>query len=102
MLQIIYGKEYSYVLEIKIDENDIKIGEELLSIDFIYEDIFNNNIINTNLKYKYELKSLNYVKANEEYIRSKVYSILEEVMKLNEMEQKSKVKNFIKSNKKLA
>ncbi len=105
LLQIIYGKEYSFVLEIKIDENDIKIGEELLSIDFIYEDIFNNNIINTNLKYKYELKSLNYVKANEEYIRSKVYSILEEVMKLNEIEQKSKAKillnqirNWLKEN----
>ena len=105
LLQIIYGKEYSFVLEIKIDENDIKIGEELLSIDFIYEDIFNNNIINTNFKYKYELKSLDYIKANEEYICSKVYSILEEVMKLNEKGQKCKAKillnqmrNWLKNN----
>ena len=57
LLQIIYGKEYSFVLEIKIDENDIKIGEELLSIDFIYEDIFNNNIINTMKLNEIEQKS---------------------------------------------
>ena len=90
MLQVISGKEYSYVLEIKIDENNIKVGEELLEVNFACEN--NNDIINNNIKYNYELKSINYMKANEEYIRSQVYSVIEEVMILKENGEKNKAK----------
>ena len=90
MLQIISGKEYSYVLEIKIDDNNIKIGDEILDINFKYEN--NNDTINKNIKYNYELKSINYMKANEEYIRSQVYSVIEEVMILKEKGEKSLAK----------
>jgi len=38
ILQFMCGKEYTFVLEINIDENNIKVGDELLDIKFIYED----------------------------------------------------------------
>ena len=96
ILQFICGKEYSFVLEIQIDENNIKIGEELLEDNFEYEDISQNNkIINEYIKYNYELSSLNYKKANEEYIRSQVYDILAQVMKLRENGEKDKAKEML-------
>ena len=90
MLQLIGGKEYSYVLEIKLEENKINIGEELLDVNFTYEK--NNEMVNKNIKYNYELKSVNYMKANEEYVRSQVYSVLDEVLKLKENGEKYKAK----------
>ena len=96
MLQFICGKEYSFVLEIQIDENNIKIGEEFLEANFEFEDISQNNkIINEYIKYNYELSSLNYKKANEEYIRSQVYDILAQVMKLRENGEKDKAKEML-------
>ena len=90
MLQLIGGKEYSYVLEIKIDERKINIGEQLLDITFMYEN--NNDMINKNIKYKYELKSIDYMKANEEYVRSQVYSVLNEVLTLKQNGKKIQAK----------
>ena len=40
MLQFICGKEYTFVLEINVNEKDVKIGDELLDVNFIYEDIY--------------------------------------------------------------
>ena len=41
------------------------------------------------------MSSLNYKKANEEYIRSQVYDILAQVMKLRENGEKDKAKEMI-------
>ena len=85
MLQFICGKEYTFVFEFIIDENSVKVGDELLDIIFIYEDINQNNKeIKKECKYKYELTDLQLAKANEEYIRSQVYYILDEALKLRE------------------
>ena len=95
MLQFLCGKEYSFVLEIKIDEKDVKIGEELLNIDFNYEDIVSQKKKNKNYKYKYELQSIDYMKANEEYIRSQVYYVLDKVIQLFEKGEKDEAKKIL-------
>jgi hypothetical protein len=101
MLQFICGKEYSFVLEININENNIKIGEELLTVNLEYEDISHSNqLTNEYIKYNYDLNSLNYNKANEEYIRCQVYYILDQVMKLREKGEISKAKNMLNEIKK--
>ena len=84
MLQFISGKEYTFVLEVKIDESNIKPGDNLLDINFVYEDITKKEKITINAKYNYELKDLNFSKANEEYIRSQTYDEIEKAMKLRE------------------
>ena len=96
ILQMISGKEYTYVFEINIDEKNINLGDELLDINFIYKDINNsNNVVFKNIKYKYELQSINLAKANEEYIRSHVYSVLDEIMKLKVKGEKTKAKELL-------
>ena len=82
MLQFIQGKEYTFVLEIKIDESNIKPGDNLLDVNFIYDDINKKEKITINNKYNYEIKDINFTKANEEYIRSQTYDVLEKVLKL--------------------
>ena len=81
MLQFISGKEFTYVLEFEIKINDVKIGEDLLAVDFIYQDE-ENNFCKKSTVYKYCLKDINYAKANEEYIRSQVYSAIDQSLKL--------------------
>ena len=84
MLQFIKGKEYTFVLEIKIDESNIKPGDNLLDVNFIYDDINKKEKITINNKYNYEIKDINFTKANEEYIRSQTYDVLEKVLKLRD------------------
>ena len=45
MLQFICGKEYTFVLEIFIDESKVQIDEEILKAEIIYEDISQDNKI---------------------------------------------------------
>jgi hypothetical protein len=97
MLQFIAGKEYTYVFEIKMDESKIKPGDNLLEVSFKYEDI-NNKITKTvTSNYKYEIKDLNFAKANEEYIRSHVYDVLEEAIKLRESYKYEEGKKLLKN-----
>ena len=56
MLQFICGKEYTFVFEVNIDDKNIQIDEPLLSVDFIYEDLNQNNKeVKQNYIYKYKL-----------------------------------------------
>ena len=96
MLQFISGKEYTFVLEVKIDESNIKPGDNLLDINFVYEDITKKEKITINAKYNYELKDLNFSKANEEYIRSQTYDEIEKAMKLREMNKIEEGKKILK------
>ena len=84
MLQFITGKDYTFVFEIEIDESSVKPGDNLLDINFIYDDIIKKEKITINAKYNYEIKDLNFAKANEEYIRSQTYDVLERALKLRE------------------
>jgi uncharacterized protein YegL len=83
MLHFISGKEFSYVLEFEIKIKDVKIGEDLLAVDFIYQDE-ENNFCKESIIYKYCLTDINYAKANEEYIRSQVCFVVEQSLKLRE------------------
>ena len=96
MLQFICGKEYTFVLEINVNGQNINIGDELLEVEFIYEDIVQKTKKNKMIKYKYELKDLQFAKANEEYIRSQVYYVLEEALKLREKNENEKAKKILK------
>ena len=92
MLHFISGKEFTYVLEFEIKINDVKIGEDLLAVDFIYQDE-ENNFCKISEIYKYCLTDINYAKANEEYIRSQVYSVIDQSLKLKNNYKKMKQKN---------
>ena len=105
MLQFICGKEYTFVLEIKVDDKTVKFGDELLDIEFTYEDITEKKNITLKKTYKYELEDLQRLKANEEYIRSQVYDVLEKALKCREnsdnkeaKEMLEKMENWLKDN----
>ena len=105
MLQFICGKEYTFVLEIKVDDKTVKFGDELLDIEFTYEDITEKKNITLKKTYKYELEDLQRSKANEEYIRSQVYDVLEKALKCREnsdnkeaKEMLEKMENWLKDN----
>ena len=84
MLQFISGKEYTNVLEIFIDESKVKPGDILLEVNFIYENIITKEEIKLNAQYKYELKDIQFSKANEEYIRCQTYDVLDRALKLRD------------------
>ena len=96
MLQFISGKEYTFVLEIKVDESKIKPGDILLDINFNYDDILTKEKKVINAKYKWELKDLNFGKANEEYIRSQTYDVLERAIKLRESDKVKEGQKLLK------
>ena len=105
MLQFICGKEYTFVLEVKVDDKTVKFGDELLDIEFTYEDITEKKNITLKKTYKYELEDLQRSKANEEYIRSQVYDVLEKALKCREnsdnkeaKEMLEKMENWLKDN----
>ena len=96
MLQFMCGKEYTFVLELFVDEQKVQINEEILKVEIIYEDISQNNkIFKKEKKYNFCLNDLNFVKANDEYIRAYVYHVLDEAMKLRQNN------NYEESKKKL-
>ena len=97
MLQFISGKEYTYVFEVKLDESKIKPGDNLFEVTFKYEDINNQSTKTVTTNYKYEIQDLNYAKANEEYIRSHVYDVLEEAIKLRESNNYIEGKKILKN-----
>ena len=97
MLQFITGKEYTHVFEMKIDESKIKPGDDLLEVSFKYEDINDKTTKTITNNYKYEIKDINFAKANEEYIRSHVYDVLEEAIKLREKNKYDEGKKLLKN-----
>ena len=96
LLQFICGKEYTFVLDVFVDESKVKIGEEILKCDISYEDIEQNNKkIQKEIKYKYQLKDTEYIKANEEFTRAYVYYILDEAIKLKDRNDCTKGKKML-------
>ena len=74
MLQFISDKEYTFVLELFVDESKIKVDDEIVKVCINYEDISHNNEKRKiEKKYKYQLEDLENSKANQEYIRAYVY-----------------------------
>ena len=96
LLQFICGKEYTFVLDIFVDESKVKIGEDLLKLEISYKAIDQNNKnIHKEIIYKYELKDSEYEKANEEFIRAYVYSVLDEAIKLKDENENEKGKKIL-------
>ena len=99
MLQFISGKEYTTVLEILIDKSNVKPGDILLDINFIYEDIITKKLKKINTKYIYQIKDLQFSKANEEYIRCQTYDTIEKALKLREQNKFDEGKKILKEMK---
>ena len=96
LLQLVCGKEYTFVLEIKLDEKKMKPDDELLIVEVIYMDINLNYILmKKSFMYKYQLTDPKKDKANEEYIRSQVYYILDEALKLRENYKTKEAKDLL-------
>ena len=96
MLQFITGKPYTFVLEIKLDESKIKPEDVLLEVTFTYEDINHKDTKTINASYKYAIKDLEFAKANEEYIRSHTYEVIEKAIKLREHNKYEEGKKILK------
>ena len=92
MLQFISGKEYTFVFECEL--NDIKKNQDLLLVDFIYQDN-KNKFRKKSIKYKYCLDKKNLSKANEEYIRSQVYFVINKSLELKGQSQKEEAKKIL-------
>ena len=98
IMQLLCDKEYTYVLEINLDEEKIKKDEEILYVEVSYKDMnLDNKLVKKNFMYKIESNEVNKDKANEEYIRSQVYYILDEALKLRE-KNKNKEANDLLAN----
>ena len=96
MLQFICGKEYSFDLEIFVDEKNVKLDEAIIKVEIVYEDISQNNKkVKKEKQYNYCLKDVQYSKANEEYIRVHVYDVLEEALNMKEKNQKDQGKKLL-------
>ena len=96
LLQFICGKEYTFVLDIFVDESKVQIGEEILKLEISYESIeHDNKKIHKEIIYKYELKDTEYIKANEEFTRAYVYSVLDEAIKLKDRYENEKGKKIL-------
>ena len=94
MLQFIYGKEFTYVLEFDLKINDVKEGEDLILVDFIYQD-YDKNFHKKRVTYKYALNDKNKSKANKEYVRSQVYEVIDKYQDLKRNSQKQKAKTVL-------
>jgi uncharacterized protein YegL len=79
LLQLIGGKEYTFVLEVDVpDDND----NNFIEVEFNYDEGGKiNKIINKKFD---DMNEHNIEKANEEYIRSVTFDTLNEAMKLRE------------------
>ena len=90
ILQLLCDKEYTYVLEFKLDEKKLK-NNDFLYVEVLYKDMNINNKINkiTFFYKNNETTEADKNKANEEYIRCQVYYIIDEALKLRE---KNKIK----------
>ena len=96
ILQLLCDKEYTFVLEIKINEKEIKVGEDILYVEVIHKDMnLDNKFIKKKYTYKYQISDPQIDKANEEYIRSQVYFILDEALKLRENHKDKKAKDLL-------
>ena len=66
----------------------------MLLVDFIFQDK-ENNFFKESLKYKYCLADKNVSKANEEYIRSHLYFVINKSLELKDQNQKDEAKSLL-------
>jgi len=98
MLQFIYGKEFTYVLEFDLKINEVKEGEDLILVDFMYPDS-EKNFHKKRVLYKYTSNDTNKSKANYEYIRSQVYDVIDKSINLKHNSQNQEAKTVLNNMK---
>ena len=97
LLQLIAGKEYTYVFEIEIPEN-IYDEDDFIDVEFDYTDnIKGNSIINKNKIEKMDEK--NKEKANEEYLRVVVFESMSDAANLREANKKKEAEDKLSNMK---
>jgi Mg-chelatase subunit ChlD len=99
ILQLISGKEYTFVIEVELP-SIISINDDILEVELLHE----NNIINSEIC-KYKIVGGAFSVADEEYLRSKLYDTIDKALELkeqkNDEEMKkilNEIKNWIKDN----
>ena len=103
LLQLIAGKEYTYVFEMEIPDDKLE-EDDFIDVEFDYkDDKEGNNVVNQNKIEK--MNEINKEKANEEYLRVVVFenmndaAHLREARKKKEAEEKlTKMKNWLNLN----
>ena len=68
------------------------IGDGLIYVEVLYNEINSNKLVKKTFMYKYELTDKKVEKANEEYIRSQVFYILDEALKLRKKNKTKEAK----------
>ena len=97
LLQLIAGKEYTYVFEIEIPENKYD-EDDFIDVEFDYTDnIKGNNVINKNKIEKMDEK--NKEKANEEYLRVVVFESMSDAANLREANKKKEAEDKLSNMK---
>ena len=99
MLQIMSGKEYTYVFEIKIPDDKYD-EDDFIDVEFEYMDnsMGKNNVIKKNKIEKMDKD--NKEKANNEYLRVALYESMNEVTELTENNKKDEAEEKLKNIKK--
>ena len=100
LLQLIGGKEYTFVLEVDVPDDN---NNNFIEVEFNFEEGGKiNKIINNKFD---DMNEHNIEKANEEYIRSVTFDTLNEAMKLREelkgndaKEKLNEMKNWLNGN----
>ena len=97
LLQLIAGKEYTYVFEIEIPEDKYD-EDDFIDVEFDYTDnIKGNNVINKNKIEKMDEK--NKEKANEEYLRVVVFESMSDAANLREANKKKEAEDKLSNMK---
>ena len=103
LLQLIAGKEYTYVFEMEIPDDKYE-EDDFIDVEFDYKDSKEgNNVINKNKIEKMDEKLKD--KANEEYLRVVVFESMNDAVNLREANKKkeaedklNKMKNWLNLN----
>ena len=102
LLQVIAGKEYTYVFEMEIPDDKIN-DNDLIDVEFDYNNKEGNKMINKNIIEN--MDETNKEKANEEYLRVVVFENMNDAAQLREKNKKKEaeeklnnMKNWINAN----
>ena len=102
LLQVIAGKEYTYVFEIEIPDDKIN-DNDLIDVEFDYNNKEGNKMINKNIIEN--MDETNKEKANEEYLRVVVFENMNDAAQLREKNKKKEaeeklnnMKNWLNAN----
>ena len=98
LLQLIGGKEYTFVLEVDVPDDNNNENNNFIEVEFNFDEGGKKNKI-INKKFD-DMNEDNIEKAKEEYIRSVTFDTLNEAMKLREVQKGIEAKEKLNDMKK--